>query len=302
MTYRFTDGHSAWVLRRPPSGGLTQSAHDVLREFKVTSALQDTPVPVVRTVGCEGSGEVLGAPFAVLEYVDGRTMCSSSDLAGWTDQDCADCAAGLVGALVALHRVDCGAAVGLADFGRSDSYAARQLRRWLRQWQEMAATDPRADRLLALLQKRVSEQATCAVVHGDDRVDNTVLDATDPGTVRAILDWEMSTLGDPVDDVALMCAYQHPALAGVDGMDAAGTDTRFPGRDALRQMYEERAGAPLTDWSFHLALAIYKIAVIAEGIAYRHRLGASAGEGFERVVAMVPEFLEAGLQEVSERV
>ena len=125
-----------------------------------------------------------------------------------------------------------------------------------------------------------------------------MLSCRQPGRVRAIVDWELSTLGDPVADVALMCAYRDPALDGVLGIEAAWTSERFPEVDALRAMYEEASGAPLANWDFYLALAYYKLAVIAEGIAYRHRLGGTAGGGFEKVAATVPSFLEAGLKVV----
>jgi aminoglycoside phosphotransferase (APT) family kinase protein len=301
LTYRLTDGRSVWVLRRPPTGGLTQSAHDVAREFRVGRALQGTAVPVARTVAFEDSSEMVGAPFTVVEFVPGRSVRSSEDLVGWSEQDVAACSAGLVDALVALHAVDF-RDVGLARFGRTEGYAARQLARWSRQWRELNAEDLRADRLLRLLESGVPDQSSCSVVHGDYRVDNTILDSTEPGVVRAIVDWEMSTLGDPVADVALMCAYRHPALNGVLGVQAAWTSDRFPSPDELRGMYEERSGASLDHWDFYLALAFYKLAVISAGIAHRHGLGATSGDGFEDVAQMVPEFLEAGLEVVSNRV
>lgn len=300
LTYRLTDGRAAWALRRPPAGGVIESAHDMVREFHVVAALQDTGVPVAPAVGCDESGVVLGAPSAVVGFVAGRTVRTRADLATWSDADFARCADGLVGALVRLHDVD-PVAVGLGDFGRHDGYAARQLRRWSGQWQAMGAVDPLADRLLELLAGRAPDQSRTSVVHGDYRVDNVILDESDPGEVRAIVDWELSTLGDPVADVALMCVYRHPALDGVLGVPAAWASDRFPSPDALRDDYEARTDASLPDWGFHLALAYYKLAVIAEGIAYRHRLGVTAGEGYEGVAATVPVLLEAGLAEAQRR-
>lgn len=300
LTYRLADGRHAWALRRPPAGGVIDSAHDMVREFRVVAALQGTGVPVAPAVGCDESGEVLGAPFALVGFVAGRTVRTRADVASWSDADFARCADGLVDALVRLHDVD-PVAVGLGDFGRHDGYAARQVRRWSGQWQAMGAVDPRADRLLELLTGRMPDQSRTSVVHGDYRVDNMILDETDPGLVRAIVDWELSTLGDPVADVALMCVYRHPALDGVLGVPAAWASERFPSPDELRDDYEARTGSGLPDWGFHLALAYYKLAVIAEGIAYRHRLGVTTGEGYEGVAATVPVLLEAGLAEAQRR-
>ncbi|UOY02605.1 phosphotransferase family protein [Blastococcus sp. PRF04-17] len=300
LTYRLRDDVRSWALRRPPLGGVIESAHDMVREYRVVAALGPTGVPVPRAVGCDATGAVIGAPAAIVDFVAGRTVRSRADLAGWTDADVAACATALVEVLVRLHKVD-PAAVGLGDFGRPGGYAARQLRRWSRQWTEMGATDPRAERLAADLGARLVDQDRSGVLHGDFRVDNTILADDDPGAVRALVDWELSTLGDPVADVALMCAYRHPALDGVLGIEAAWTSDRFPPVEELRAMYEERAGRALPHWHFHLALAFYKLAVIAEGIAYRHRLGATAGEGYEGVAATVPVLLEAGLEVVGRR-
>ena len=267
----------------------------MVREYRVVAALQTTDVAVPRAVGCDAAGAILGVPAAVVGFVEGRTVRSRADVADWCPAEFRECAAGMVDVLVRLHEVE-PAAVGLADFGRPGGYAARQLRRWSRQWQEMGAADTRSDSLAAALGRRVPDQDRSRVIHGDYRVDNVILDGDDPGVVRALVDWELSTLGDPVADVALMCVYRHPALDGVLGVEAAWTSDRFPSVEELRSMYEERSGRALTGWDFHLALAFYKLAVIAEGIAYRHRLGATTGEGYGGVAATVPVLLEAGLE------
>jgi aminoglycoside phosphotransferase (APT) family kinase protein len=299
LTYRLEDVDGrAWALRRPPIAGVIESAHDMVREYRVVEALQQTSVPVARAVGCDASGTVLGAPFGVVEYVDGRTVRSRADVAGWSSADFDACAHAMLDALVALHAV-VPTEVGLAAFGRTGGYAARQLSRWTTQWRTMSASDPNADRLGAALAAAIPEQRRTSVVHGDYRVDNTILDSVDPGRVLALVDWELSTLGDPVADVALMCVYRHPALDGILGIEAAWTCVGFPEPEALRTSYEERSGVPLLDWQFHLGLAYFKVAVIAEGIAYRHRLGVTAGEGYAGVAATVPVLLEAGLEAMS---
>ncbi|MGZ6754291.1 MAG: phosphotransferase family protein [Nocardioides sp.] len=304
LTYRLDDGRSAWVLRRPPTGGVIESAHDMEREHRVVASLQGTGVPVARSVGCDRSHRVLDAPYAVTAFVTGRTVRSRDDLAPWSDAEVAACVDGLLDALVALHAVD-PTAVGLGDLGRPDGYAARQLRRWSTQWEAVAASNPgaghRVGALVDVLRDRLPAQARSCVVHGDYRVDNTILDAHDPGRVLAVVDWELSTLGDPAADLALMAVYRHPALDGILGIEAAWTSDRLPGPDALRTGYEDRTGAPVDGWDVHLGLAFLKLAVIAAGITHRARLGVTSGEGYEGVAATVPVLLDAGLEAAAAR-
>lgn len=300
LTYRLTAGDTSWVMRRPPHGGVIESAHDVAREFRVVHGLQSTPVPVARTVALDVEGAVLGDPCAVVSFVDGQTARSQTDVDGWPDDDFDRCADGLVVALAALHAVD-PVAAGIGDFGRHDGYAARQVRRWSGQWEKVGASDERADRLLAWLAERLPEQSRVSIVHGDYRVDNVLLDRADPGRVLAIVDWELSTLGDPVADVATMCAYRHEALDQVLGLRAAWTSPRFPSADDLRQRYASTTGSDLPAFDFYLALAFYKLAVIAQGIVFRHDLGVTVGVGYESVAGSVPDLLEAGLEVASAR-
>lgn len=295
LTYRLDDGISSWVMRRAPHGGVIESAHDVAREYRVVEALQASAVPVARTVACDDAGETLGAPCTVVAFVPGFTARSEADIEGWSEAQVEACVLGLVDTLSALHGVD-PKAVGLGDYGRHDGYAARQLRRWSGQWTSMGARDERADRLLRWLSARVPPQSRTAIVHGDYRVDNVLLDPVDPGRVLAVVDWELSTLGDPVADVATMCAYRHGALDDVLGIRAAWTSPRFPDPDAIAEIYMARSGSELPAFAFYLALAFYKLAVIAQGIAYRHSLGVTVGEGYERVAASVPDLLDAGLE------
>ena len=295
LTYRLEDDVAAWALRRPPHGGVIESAHDVGREYRVVDALQGSDVPVARTVACDLEGTALGAPCAVVEFVPGRTVRAQSDLECYDDAQLAACATGLVDVLARLHAVD-PVAVGLDGYGRHDGYAARQLRRWSGQWAAVGATDERAERLLDWLSARVPEQSRTTVVHGDYRVDNVLLDPEDPARVLAVVDWELSTLGDPVADVATLCAYRHEGLDGVLGIAAAWTSPRFPAPAELAHSYAERTGSDLPHFDFHLALAFYKLAVIAQGIVYRHALGVTAGEGYEGVAASVPVLLDAGLE------
>lgn len=295
LTYRLDDGVTTWAVRRPPHGGVIESAHDVVREFRIVAALKDTDVPVARAVLCDEPGTALGAACAVVAYVPGVTARSRADLAAWDDADVGRCARGLVSVLASLHRVDL-RAIGLEGLASHDGYAARQVRRWSGQWERVGAADARADRLLSWLRRRQPAQACLALVHGDYRVDNVILDRADSGRVLAVLDWELSTLGDPVADVATMCAYRHQALNQVLGIDAAWTSPRFPRPEELANDYALRTGRDLPAFDFYLALAYYKLAVIAQGIVYRDGLGVTVGDGYDRVAASVPVLLEAGLE------
>lgn len=300
LTYRLDDEASSWVLRRPPTGGLTPSAHDVGREYRVNRALQGSDVPVARTVALASAPDILGAPFSVVAFVDGLTIRSAADLAHRSASDVDVCVTGLVDTLAALHRVDV-AAVGLEGFGRTDAYGSRQLRRWSSQWAHMGAESADADRLVRLLGDRVPEQSSCSIVHGDFRVDNAIVSRDRISDVVAVVDWELSTLGDPVADVAMMCAYRHPALDAVLGEPAAWTSARIPSESELAARYEARSGRRLVEWEFYLALAYYKLAVIAEGIDYRYRRGGTSGPGFATAGDAVPTFLLAGLEVVRGR-
>lgn len=296
LTYRLDDGAGAvWVLRRPPAGGVTPSAHDIGREYRVNSALYGSAVPVARPVGHTEDAAILGTQFSVVAYVPGRTIRERAALADWTDREVDTCVSGLLDALVVLHQVDY-REVGLEGFGRTEGYGARQLRRWSGQWAHMQADSADADRLLALLQRWIPEQSSCSIVHGDYRIDNTLLHPDDVGQVVAVIDWELSTLGDPIADVAMMCAYRHPALDVILGVPAAWTSERLPSVEELAVRYERRSGTSVREWPFYLGLAYYKLAVIAQGIDYRYRLGGTSGEGFSTAGDAVPVLLAAGLE------
>jgi aminoglycoside phosphotransferase (APT) family kinase protein len=189
--------------------------------------------------------------------------------------------------LAELHAVD-PAAVGLGDFGKPTGYLERQVRRWGSQWELVRlADDPRdADvtRLHTLLAERVPAHSRSSIVHGDYRIDNTILDADDPRRVRAVLDWEMSTLGDPLSDAALMCVYRHPMFDLVHA-NAAWANELIPPADELAQRYATAAGIDLAHWDFYMALAYFKLAIIAAGIAFRARMGGEQDDPVDEAVA-----------------
>jgi aminoglycoside phosphotransferase (APT) family kinase protein len=295
LTYAVTDGVSRWVVRRPPLAGLTASAHDMRREHRVTSALSGTAVPVARPVLLCEDDSVLGAPFTVVDWVDGVVVRDRADLSALSDDEVGRATGALVDVLVALHAVDV-EAVGLGTFGRAEGFLARQVALWRRQWDRTRTRDlPDLERLHSQLADAVPAAAETAVVHGDYRIDNALLDRADPGKVRAVVDWELSTVGDPLTDVALMCVYRHPALDAILGVPAAWASPRLPSADALAETYARLSGRELARWPFYLGLAHLKLAVIAEGIAHRAAVGADAGRDAARAADAVPELVAAGL-------
>ena len=171
------------------------------------------------------------------------------------------------------------------------------MRRWAGQW-DRVATRPSADvdKLAAALSSRVPPESGHALVHGDFRVDNLIFDATDLGTALAVVDWEMATIGDPLSDVALMMAYRHTAFDLILGRKSASTSPRMADEAAIAQSYATASGRDLSDLRFHLALAYFKLAVIAEGIYARYRQGATIGPGFDTAGEAVPELVRAGLR------
>ena len=234
------------MLRRPPLHGLTPSAHDMAREYTVVAGLADTDVPVARAVTLCNDESVLGAPFQMVEYVAGQVVRSRAELEAMGDQHVIDaCVDALIKVLADLHAVD-PAAVGLADFGKPSGYLERQVRRWGSQWEHVRLPDDDRDadvaRLRAALQDAVPQQSRTSIVHGDYRIDNTILDADDPSQVRAVVDWELSTLGDPLSDAALMCVYRDPSLDLVINAHAAWTSPQLPVADELAHRYSVVSG------------------------------------------------------------
>lgn len=301
LTYLLTDGKTRWVLRRPPLGGLTPSAHDMLREYRVVSALAGSEVPVPRAVA-SGERDTLGVPFSVVEYVPGPVIRAEEELHALPQTDIDRCAYALVDVLALLHAVDPGA-VGLGDFGRPDGYLSRQVRRWNDQWQRVRTRDVRdVETLHARLAAACPAESGASIVHGDYRIDNVILAPDDPATIRAVVDWEMATLGDPIADLGVHIAYSDPAFAPVLAGSAASTSPRLPGATDLADHYARVTGRDLSNLSFYVALGYYKVAVIAEGIHARFTHGLTRGAGFETVGEAVAPLAATGLRTLTGKV
>ncbi len=278
LTYRVTgaDGERL-VLRRPPLGHVLASAHDMGREHRILSGLQDSAVPVPPVKGFCDDVEVNGAPFYVMGFVDGHVLRDRAAAEAALDEAArANASRSLVDTMAAIHAVDLEAA-GLADLGRHEGYIERQLKRWYGQWnqgktRELQAVDDIYEGLLA----RVPDQGPATIVHGDYRLDNSMVDGS--GNVVAVLDWEICTLGDPLADVGLLQVYWN----GPNDPEGAwsGSATTAPGfwdRRQLADRYAEVSGRDLSQLDFYVAFAFWKLACIIEGV-YSRYLGGALGD------------------------
>lgn len=298
LTFEITSAAGAVILRRPPSGALLPSAHDMGREARIQRALMGTPVPVPAVLLEEAGGDLIGAPFYVMEKVEGHVIRSAlPEGYATTEQEKVAMADALVDVLVALHAVDPDA-VGLGDYGRPEGFLERQIRRWNGQWEKSKTHDVAAvDELGSRLAKLLPTTQGSSIVHGDYRLDNCLMDLLDPGRVAAVLDWELSTLGDPMTDLGLLLFYWREPGEPEPSLTPAVTRTPgFPGRGHLAQRYVAATGAHLEDLAFYEAFAHFKFAVIAQGIAARVAAGAMAGQQFGDLDAEVARIAEEGLR------
>jgi aminoglycoside phosphotransferase (APT) family kinase protein len=298
LTYRMTDTHGGrWVLRRPPLGHVLATAHDMAREHRIIEALAPTAVPVPPVIGLCTDEAVNGAPFYVMDQVDG-IIARDAESGGSLSLDARRRAAhSMVDVLVAIHDVDVDA-VGLGDLGRREAYVERQLSRWQRQWEATRAEDiPVMDELHARLAAGVPQQGPATIVHGDYRLDNCIL--ADDGSIRAVLDWELCTLGDPLADVGLVMVYWVEAGDPFQGaLPSATTLEGFPSRAEVLDLYAARSGRDVSQIGFYIALGYWKLACILQGVVVRYRSGAMGEDGADtgdRFAAQVSALADAGM-------
>jgi aminoglycoside phosphotransferase (APT) family kinase protein len=300
LTYSIADDSRVWVLRRPPLGHVLPTAHDMAREYKVLAALEGTDVPVPRVIAFCDDNDVNDAPFYVMEMVDGVILRSASDVAAVAPDDLRRCSESLIDVLVAIHGVDY-SAVGLDDFGHPDGYVERQVRRWGEQWERSKTRDlPAVDELSRRLRAALPTSPPPTIVHGDYRLDNTMLAPDDAGRIVAVLDWEMATLGDPLADLGLFLIYwaRDEAQTGVVGATTSA-DKGFLSRDEIVARYAKASGRDLSQLEFYEALASYKLAIILEGIHARYLMGKTVGDGFEHIGSMVEVMVQGALDAAS---
>jgi aminoglycoside phosphotransferase (APT) family kinase protein len=307
LTYRVSSDAGDVILRRPPLGHVLPTAHDMTREYTAMAALAPTVVPVPRMLHLSPDAELLGQPFYVMEAVDGY-VCRESLPAGYADQPAQRRAIGegLVRVLGDLHNVD-PLEVGLERFGRPEGYLARQVSRWTKQWEATRLPGMEAvDALAADLAASVPATQRSTIVHGDFRLDNTILDPARPGQVAAVLDWEMSTLGDPLADLGILLVYWSQADDAIERslgtiVPAATVLEGFPTRAEVAALYAERSGLDLSELPWYIAFAFWKLAVVCAGIVARVRGGAMVGEGFDGIEARIPALADMARKTLSER-
>ena len=300
LTYLVTAGSNEVVLRRPPLGHVLPTAHDMTREFTVIGALRDTDVPVPEAIHLCTDEEVLGAPFYVMERLHGHILRSGFP-PGYADSPDEKRLIGeaVVDTLAKIHRVDW-TAVGLEGFGHPEGFMARQLRRWKQQWERSVTRPlPMMDELIDKLEANLPDSPEATIVHGDFRVDNTILDASHPGRIVGVLDWEMSTIGDPLADLGLTLVYWPDAgdvdefKKGFSSVTITAADG-FPSRVDVVERYAKATGVDVTNVPWYWAFGFFKLAVILEGIHARFLQGKTVGEGFDKIGERVPPLVMVG--------
>jgi aminoglycoside phosphotransferase (APT) family kinase protein len=291
LTYVLADGRKDWILRRPPLGHVLATAHDMAREHRVITALGPSPVPVPRTYLLCTDESVIGAPFYLMERVAGTVFRSDAQAATLGPERSRAIVTHLAQVLADLHGLD-PAEYGLADFGRPEGFLERQVRRWRTQLDASRSRDlDGIDELHHRLERAIPTTQRAAVVHGDYRLDNVIVNDSD--RVAAVLDWEMSTLGDPLTDLGLLQVYW--------GGGAARALTPHerpkplaPFEDMINE-YAARSDLDLTTLPWYVAFAYFKLAVILEGIHYRFVTGQTVGAGFDTIGQAVKPLVDGGL-------
>jgi len=297
LTYRVVDSHgTAFVLRRPPTGNVLASAHDMEREHKIISAVGKTGVPVPQTMAVCSDADVNGAPFYVMSLVDGVVLDSPEAAAHLTIDQRREAGEHLIDVLADLHDVDVDD-VGLGDLAKRTGYVERQVRRWTTQWdnsktRELPAIEEVGRRLAADLPTQVG----VSIAHGDYRFGNCLVDP-EAGRVTGVLDWELCTLGDPLADVGYLGVYwSDPGEDQGRQNDPTGIDG-FPTYDELLERYADRTGRDLSNIGYYVAFSSWRLAVISEGVYARFISGAM---GDQVVDTETIESFKTGTEQLAE--
>ncbi|MEM7541015.1 MAG: phosphotransferase family protein [Pseudomonadota bacterium] len=283
LTYKIADsaGHAA-VIRRPPRGELLPKAHDMAREWSIISALGPTDVPVAPALGFCPGAEVTGAHFYVMGLVEGRALYTTADTNGWVPEDQRETLAwSFIDVLAALHSLDPDE-LGLGELGKKENYIGRQLKTWYRSWEASAQAadydDPKLHEIQKYLSEHIPDQGSARVVHGDYGLHNCLTGAD--ARIATVLDWEISTLGDPLADLAY--ALNQWSLPGDDMPgrdDAASAVPGFPSREALAARYAERTHRDLSQLAYYTAFNWCKTAMIIHGVYARYMDGKKDTKG-----------------------
>jgi len=272
LTFRVRDGAHDWVLRRPPLRHVLATAHDMAREHRMQSALEWTDVPVAAQVVACDDELVIGAPFYMMARLDGVVYDDVDATSSLSEEQGRAASFELVDVLARLHAVDY-EAIGLGDFGRPAGYLERQVKRWQTQWEKSKTIDvPVIDEVAQRLERHLPTDSRHAIVHGDYSFNNTMFRGDDPTRMQAVLDWEMSTLGDPLTDVGMVAVYWTDVgeiMWRNRKPQAHRANAGFPDVDTLLERYATTSRADLSQIDFYRAFATYKLAVIAQGGARR---------------------------------
>ncbi len=293
LTFVVESPQTRVVLRRPPLGEQPATAHDVAREFRILRALAGSAVPVPRAILLCPDPGAIGAPFYLMEQVEGLVLRRAEQLAAYDGRARDALADGLVAALADIHAVDL-ATTGLTDLGRPEGYLTRQVDRWLRQLAVWGTDSPNRQALQALgerLAAAVPSMSRISLVHGDFRLDNLIVD--DDLKIKAVLDWEMATIGDPLADLGLLLVYWE--LSGVAGSalgTAMGPAAGLPVGSEIADRYARRTGSDITDLGWYVALGAFKLAVVLEGV--RRRESEHPVPGQRPVTDLIPVLVKYG--------
>ncbi|QSE86767.1 phosphotransferase family protein [Rhodococcus koreensis] len=295
LTFELASPNRKWILRRPPIGHRLETAHDMQREVAVQRALANSPVPVPRIVYADDAAPDAGGSFYIMDKIDGEVLRTDSDFSEVEPTQRAALSYRYIDCLSALHTRDYDS-LGLTTFGRPAGFLERQVRRWRKQ---LAASKSRELPVLEELGRRLGERlpqhSEASIVHGDFRFDNMIARIGEQPTIAAVLDWEMSTLGDPLTDLGLV----HLFWSGWEGITnpIAGTPSTHPGYpsfDDLVERYARTTGFDVSELSWYSSFAFYKMAVILEGIHLRFVNGETVGDGFDNIGSMVQPLAERG--------
>jgi aminoglycoside phosphotransferase (APT) family kinase protein len=281
LTYRVDDAAgNTFVLRRPPLGHLLPSAHDMRREYRIISALGATVVPVAPALGICTDPTVSDNPFYVMGFIDGLILRNAADAADLSVDARRRAGEHIIDVLADLHSLDVDA-VGLGELGKREGYITRQLKRWHQQFTQSKLREvPIVDEVFHILSSRIPDQQGVSIVHGDYRLDNTMV-GTD-GRIVAVLDWEICTLGDPLADLGLLMVYwpeptdPNPPLGA-----AASVADGFASRRELIDRYRTRSERDLSQIDFYIAFGYWKLACILDGVYTRYASGAMGNDGYD---------------------
>ncbi|GAC1436774.1 MAG: phosphotransferase family protein [Solirubrobacteraceae bacterium] len=284
VTFLIRRSGSECILRRPPRPPLPPSAHDVSREARLLRALEGTPARVPRVLAASDDESLIGAPFYLMERVEGDVITQQMPAELDSEQQRARVASELIDALVEVHDV-AWEAVGLEGYGKPTGYLERQLRRFLGLWEHNRTRElPAVERVAGWLSQNMPDSPRATIVHGDYRLGNVMFAPGAPARLAAIFDWEMATIGDPLADLGYMCALWIQGSDPSRGMFELTGVTRAPGfptREELVAMYEERSGRSMREIRWYMTLALWKSVVFMEG-NYKRAVAGSTDDPFLR--------------------